>query len=278
MLGGERAAAGVADVGVDVLRGDLPALAVVVEVLEELLAGQVLRALDDAGDAAVADLQHPLLARLALEPEAQARSLDADVPVAEGGEAEALVVAGVGGVADADQRGVEQPDDGGDHLLAPEPAAAEIGLDGAAQPRQRAGEVDQVGVFHLVAAGGPAVVVAVLLAAAGVLAGRLQVAVVAGGDPDVGPGRRHRQRGDAVEDRGIGDGAAVRPDVGEAAAGAAAADARLGVAAVGQRDVAGGRARVGARGDGRFHAATNGRRACGFRGGSAMLRERRAGG
>ena len=260
VLRGERAVRGLADVVVDVLRADLAALAVVVEVLEQVLARQVLRPLDDPGDPAVGDLQHPLLPRLALEAEAKARPLDPDVPVAEGRQAEAAVVAGVGGVADADQGGVEQPDDAGDDLVAREAAAGEVALDRAAQLRQRPGEVEEVRVFDLVPAGGPAFVIAVLLAAADVLAGGLQVAVGVGGDPDVLPGRRDDQRRDPVEDGSVGDAAAVRPMVGETAAGAPSPDAGIGIAAVDQRHVARGLVRVEREAWRCIHGATNGKR------------------
>ena len=77
-------------------------VAVLVDILEELLSGQVLHALDDPRDAAVDHLQLPLLAGLALEGEAQRRAFDPHMPVAERRQAEAAVVARVGGIADAD--------------------------------------------------------------------------------------------------------------------------------------------------------------------------------
>jgi hypothetical protein len=58
--------------------------------------------------------------------------------------------------------------------------------------------------------------VAVLLAAAGVPAGRLEVAVGLGADPDVGPGRRDGELPDPFQDLGLADGLAVGIGVGEA--------------------------------------------------------------
>jgi hypothetical protein len=77
--------------------------------------------------------------------------------------------------------------------------------------------------------------VAILLAAALVAAGRLDVAVRIGRNPDVGPGRRNGQRFYARQRFAAGDRLAVRRNVRKAFAGAAAPDARLGVADIGER-------------------------------------------
>ena len=63
-----------AQVGVHVVGGDVVRLAVVVDVLEQLLAGQVLAAPDDRRQAPVADPDLVLAAGLAAEPEADAVS------------------------------------------------------------------------------------------------------------------------------------------------------------------------------------------------------------
>jgi hypothetical protein len=65
------AASDLAQVGVDVGGGDAPHLAVLVQVLEQLLPGQLLAGAHDLRDAAIAHLQLPGLAALALELEAQ---------------------------------------------------------------------------------------------------------------------------------------------------------------------------------------------------------------
>ena len=59
---------------------------------------------------------------------------------------------------------------------------------------QRLAEVEHAFVLRAVAHLAPARMVAVLLAAPVVAAGRLDVAVGVGADPDIGPGRRDRQR------------------------------------------------------------------------------------
>jgi len=72
-------------------------------------------------------------------------------------------------------------------------------------------------------------VVAVLLASAGVAAGRLQVRVGARADPDVGPGRRDDERLDATEIGLVAKGGAVRFGVTEGIALAVAAYAGSGI-------------------------------------------------
>ena len=69
-------------------------------------------------------------------------------------------------------------------------------------------------------------VIAVLLAAARVAAGRLQVAEGVRADPDIGPRRRNRQRPDALELGGVLDGAAATVHVAEVARFAETANRR----------------------------------------------------
>src|SRR5687767_12039057 len=76
VLRGDVATRNVAEIVVHVGRADLARLAVIVHILEEKLARQLLDRLDDARDAAVADRQPPGLAALALEVEAKLGSVD----------------------------------------------------------------------------------------------------------------------------------------------------------------------------------------------------------
>ena len=89
-----------ANVVVDIGRGDLADDPVVVLVLEKVLAGQLLARADDARDAAVAQLQLPLLAGLAAKLEAQLAAGERDMPVLQRCQAIALVIARVLAVAD----------------------------------------------------------------------------------------------------------------------------------------------------------------------------------
>src|SRR5688572_29677013 len=67
----------------------------------------------------------------------------------------------------------------------------------------------------------------VLLAALGVAAGRLDVAVVYWADPDIRVGGRNGQLADAGEGLRVRDGFSVRAFIGEARSCLSAADARL---------------------------------------------------
>ena len=143
-----------------------------------------------------------------------------DVAVAHGGEPERAVLARVLLVADADVRRVEEPDDGGEHALAAQVGPAQVAVDARADPRQHLAEGDGALVLGGVACLAPALVVAVLLAPASVAAGGLDVAVGDRADPDVGPRRRHRDVGDALDLRRLPDRPAVDADVPEPAAAA----------------------------------------------------------
>jgi hypothetical protein len=93
----------------------------------------------------------------------------------------------------------------------------------------------------------PARVIAVLLAAARVAAGGLQVSQFERADPHAGPGRRNRQCADARQRLGVAHGLAVGVDVAELRAVLLARDARHVVVHVAQAG--------GARRGRRFHAA-----------------------
>ena len=127
-------------------------------------------------------------------------------------------------VADADQRRLEQPHDRGQHLLARQAAAAR----GRARPRRGCaaapGRTRSCGSYLASSRDlAPARVVAVLLAAPRVAAGRLDVAVGERADPDVRPGRRDGERADAAQRVARRAPAAVGGRGSEALAGAPAA-------------------------------------------------------
>ena len=69
--------------------------------------------------------------------------------------------------------------------------------------------------------------VAVLLAASGVAARRLDMAVGLGADPHVGPGRRDRELADALQRGRVAHGFAVRLEIDESLAHPLAPDAAL---------------------------------------------------
>jgi hypothetical protein len=112
--------------------------------------------------------------------------------IVEGGEPIALVVPGVVAVADADQRRLQEIDDGGQHLLARQAAQRHMRRHPGANPRQGLGEVNEMLIFRAFADLAKGGVIAVLLAAARIAPGRLEMAAGVGRDPDIGPGRRDR--------------------------------------------------------------------------------------
>ena len=172
----ELAAHHLAQVVVHVGRADVLDLALVVEVLEQLAARQFLAAPDDAREARIAERDVVELARLALEAEPDRRAGDSRVAVAQRRQAERLVVARVLVVADADQRLLEELHHGRHDLRARQAGRRDVGVGPAAQRRQRRGEIEDAVVLRFVADLAPARVIAMLLAAARVAAGGLQVA------------------------------------------------------------------------------------------------------
>src|SRR5207249_2467884 len=99
-------------VSVDVLRAEGMALAVPVDELEQLLAREVTAAPHDAREPPVPEIDGVRLAALAAEREVQLRARDLDMLAAQRGEPEGAVLAGILLVADADEGGLEQPDQG----------------------------------------------------------------------------------------------------------------------------------------------------------------------
>src|SRR3546814_18981175 len=135
------------EVVVDVGRADVVALALLVDVLEQLLTGDVLARLDDPREPPVA--QFDLLALAALRPklEDQFRAVDVDMPVPPRGQAEGAVVAGVFVVADADQRRIEQANDRGEDLFARPAGAGHLLLTLLAYPRPPMASQPPTGTF-----------------------------------------------------------------------------------------------------------------------------------
>src|SRR5205807_1544606 len=93
MLGAEFGADSIAYVTVDVVGAQLAPLAILVEILEQLLSGNILGAAHDPGDAPVDQFQLPFLAGFALEGKPQAGSSNLDMAVTQCGEPKTLVVA-----------------------------------------------------------------------------------------------------------------------------------------------------------------------------------------
>ncbi len=176
VLRGEILAGDLVEVRVHVLRADRPGDAVVVEVLEEVLSGELLQPRDHPREPPVAKVDLVVLPALSTEPEDQAGSLDVHVLRAQRGQAVRLVRLGVLSVPDADERFLEQPHGRGHDLLARDPRTREVGGNPGAQARKGFGEIRELAVLRFVADLAPSRVIAVLLAASRIAPGRLDVA------------------------------------------------------------------------------------------------------
>ena len=128
-----------------------------------------------------------------------AAAVDLDMPIAQSSQAVALVSLGVFGVANAKQGCFHQAHDRGEHPLSRQTAPPQIGFDALPDRRQNPAKRQHLAVFRLVADLAPTRVIAVLLAAALVPSGRLDMAVWIGTDPYRSPGGRNRQRTNALQ-------------------------------------------------------------------------------
>jgi hypothetical protein len=118
VLRGELLARDLLQVGVDVGGVDRLSHAVLGDVLEQLVARQLLAAANDACQPLIANADLVLLAALAREAKPQLRAVDVHVPRAHGREPERAVGPRILLVADTDQRRLQQPHDGGQDLFA----------------------------------------------------------------------------------------------------------------------------------------------------------------
>jgi hypothetical protein len=132
-----------------------------------------------------------------------------------GGQAVAVVQFGVAVAADAEEAEVEQADGGGEDAPPGEAAVAEVCPDGFADGGEAFGDVEDVFVLGLFLFGAELGVVQVLAASGGVGADGLEVAVGAGADPDVLPGRRDDEGLDAGEFRRVAQGLPRGAEVAE---------------------------------------------------------------
>ena len=123
----------------------------------------------------------------------------------------------------------EQPDDGGEDFCPRQTGLADVLFDARPDGGEHAAEDQHLRIFRLVPRLSPFRMVAVLLAAAGVAADGLQVAVAVGADPDILVGGRDRELADAGDFLLVGDFRAVRLEELEAFLGLAAGYARFGV-------------------------------------------------
>src|SRR5688572_13693390 len=97
------------------------------------------------------------------------------MPIAQRRQAKRVVRARVFGIADADQRLLEDAHDRGKHLAARQPAQAEMAIRRTANARQHPGEVDRAFVLVGLATLAPARMITVLLAPLLIAPDRLDV-------------------------------------------------------------------------------------------------------
>jgi hypothetical protein len=114
-------------VGVDIRGVHILPAPVFVEILKELLPGQIAALLDDTRETAIVDTHTVPLPALSSELKPQGRSLHLDVLIAHRRQAERIVGFRVLVVADANQAALEQLHHRGKHLLARQPWPFQIG-------------------------------------------------------------------------------------------------------------------------------------------------------
>src|SRR5262249_24797279 len=151
--------------------------AVVADVREELPSRELPALPHDGRDAPVREIDLVHDAALAAEAKADTAGRDRRVAPAERREPVGSVRARILLVPDPHPRLVEQADDGGDDLHPREPLAREVRGHAAPDRRQAAAEGREALELVRVAHAAPLRMIAVLLPAACVVPGRLQVAV-----------------------------------------------------------------------------------------------------
>src|SRR5262245_56523514 len=115
--------------------------------------------------------------------------------------------------------------DGGENLLARKAAERHVLPNLRADTRKSLGECDDVFVLRALAHLAESWMIAILLSALGIPTSGLNVPISKWADPDVGPGRRNRQRLDPSQNARLRQLGPINSGVGEALPGFSAADA-----------------------------------------------------
>src|SRR5947207_8444781 len=137
---GDVLAGDLAQICVDLLRTDRVLIALFVEILEQLVAGQVAAPFDDAREAAIVDIALVAISALAAEAEMNVAAFDADMTIAQCRQPETLVLLGIFTVADTEQRQFHQAHNSSQYPLARQPRSFQIFLDARPDQRQHARE------------------------------------------------------------------------------------------------------------------------------------------
>ena len=173
------------------------------------------------------------------------------MPVAQSGQAVALVGLGIFLVANAHHGRFQQPNYRSQHFLARQPAACQVILDPRPDLRQHFAEHQQLAVLAFVAHFAPARVVAILLPAACITADRLQMTIGPRTDPYMLIGGRDRQLADACQRFFFGDLAAIGRAILEAIGCTDATDPGRAIADVAESGRAGSSLQFGGVGSGK---------------------------
>jgi hypothetical protein len=234
ILGRDVRAGDVPQIIVDIGRADRSHDLIVVDILKEVLPGEILDRADDAGDAPIPHAQAPSLPALTVEVETQLGALHLQVTRAQGGEAIAGVVLCVFAVADADQRLVEEAHNRGQDLLARGSSQRHVLVDALSNAREQPGKFAETLILVAVTDVAPTRVIEVLLAAPRIPPRGLNVTVCSGADPHVGPRGWNCKGPDPLQSGRSADRLACRRPIAETGAGRLPANARLQVRDIGE--------------------------------------------
>ncbi|MNR02767.1 hypothetical protein D3C85_1186330 [compost metagenome] len=146
--------------------------------------------------------------------------------LAQGGQAEAAVLARIGGVTHPDQGNLQQAHRRRQNLVLARAAQRKVPLNLLTQARQAKGEIGKPVELLCGGSCGPVGVIGILLTTAGVPSRRLDMTAWVGADPHLFPGRRNAQVADPVENSSLADHAPLRIAIAEAAAASAPDQAR----------------------------------------------------
>ena len=203
-------------------------MTIVIDVLEQMLPRNLLAATHYSRDALIIDQDLVLHPALATEIEHGAAIADeGDMPVAKRRQAEALVIARIFGVADADAGCIQQTHHHCQHFFARQTGQCHVALQNTPQLGQLLAKGNHAFELCAVAKFAPFRVIAVLFAPASVAAGRLQMSARLHADPHVAIGRRNRQTRDALQILLRFQAAIFRRDVAKTSAHPQTTDTRL---------------------------------------------------
>src|ERR1051326_4864490 len=180
-------------------------MAVIVDILEELVPRQIPAALDEPRQTSIADpalVPHPAFAA---KRETYRIASDGGMPIAQRGQPKAVVGLRIFAVADAKERELEQSDDSGEHALALRSAPAQMGVDALPDTRQHTAEHPHPVEFGFVPRLAPARMITILFASPRIATSRLDVPVRERADPHRCPRRRYGEGLDPAKRRKIAD-------------------------------------------------------------------------